>query len=64
MSDFELAMQEFIKNGGVIETLPYHGPKENEVGATQRKNVDRSSIIAGESDFDSLVKEIESLEEL
>jgi hypothetical protein len=64
MSDFELAMQEFIKNGGVIETLPYQGPKENDVGATQRKNVDRSTIIPGETDLDSVIKEIESLEEL
>jgi hypothetical protein len=64
MSDFELAMQEFIKNGGVIETLPYQGPKENDVGSTQRKNVDRSSIIQGETDLDSVIKEIESLEEL
>jgi hypothetical protein len=60
MSDFELAMQEFLDNGGVIETLEYKGPKESEVVFSHRKNVSRSKDLVPEEVIDRLIDEDEA----
>lgn len=62
MSNYEKALKEFFENGGQIETLEYKGPKESDVVFTKRKNVSRESVV--EKELDSVVEEIEGLEDL
>lgn len=60
MSDFELAMKEFLENGGVIETLEYKGPKESEAVFSHRKNVSRGKDLVPEEVIDRLIDEDEA----
>lgn len=54
MNDFELAMQEFLDNGGKVETLAYRGPSAAQYHSAKRTD----SHIRGESlVIDAVVKE-------
>ena len=62
MSDFDLAMKEFLENGGVIETLEYKGPKESEIVFSHRKNknISRTNDLVPEEVIDRLINEDEA----
>ena len=60
MSNFELAMKEFLENGGVIETLEYKGPKESDAIFVHRKNVSRSKDLAPKEVIERLIDEDEA----
>ena len=49
MNNFDIAMNEFLANGGVVEQLPYKGKADKEVGYTRaKKYVPRGSVKAEE----------------
>jgi hypothetical protein len=60
MSTFDQALKEFFDNGGEVQTLAYHGPKESDAVLVNRKNVSRETVV--ERGIDSVVEEIEGLE--
>jgi hypothetical protein len=62
VSTFDQALKEFFDNGGEVQTLEYKGPKESDAIFTNRKNVSRESVV--EKEIDSVVEEIEGLEDL